>query len=166
MTLTVSVQDYKDAMSRLATGVTIVTAHGEDHPYGITVSAFTSVSIDPPMVLVCIDNRGSIRNVIQKSGHFAVHILGEDQQTLGMRFASPQLNMVQRFEGISHKQDGFYSPVIPDALASLDCHVHSAHEAGDHTVFFGTVMHCHLGNPKKPLVYHQRHWGTVMSSIM
>lgn len=130
--------EFRTALARWASGVTIVTSAAGDHIHGMTVSAFTSVSLDPPLVAVCADKTSDTLDVIAKSGVFAANILSADQQALSNRFASKK-DEHRRFEGIDWRAGATGSPILRGVLAALDCRVVASHDAGDHLIYVGSV---------------------------
>ncbi|MEO8499641.1 MAG: flavin reductase family protein [Vicinamibacteria bacterium] len=149
---------FLEAMSRFASGVTVVTAHHGGERVGLTASSFVSVSKDPPLVLVCVANTLLAREAIEKSGAFAVNILGVHQLEAGLRFAGLKPEPSDRFEGLSWDTGVTGSPLLEGSLASLDCRLHAAHEGGDHTIFVGEVLDARLADTGEALVYHSRVW--------
>ncbi|MCV2490977.1 flavin reductase family protein [Geodermatophilus sp. YIM 151500] len=127
-------------MRRFAAGVTVLTCRGPDGPEGITVSAFTSVSLRPPQVLVCLARGSRTLSTILTEGRFAVNVLGWQQRELATRFADRTRTPAQRFAGIAETTLVTGSPVVLDALASLDCLVAQVWPCGDHIVLVGDVV--------------------------
>jgi flavin reductase (DIM6/NTAB) family NADH-FMN oxidoreductase RutF len=124
-------------MGSFATGVTVVTARSaEGKPLGITVSAFSSLSLDPPLVLICIDHRASIHDHLGEGSNFAVNVLAEDQEAISARFASRDPD---RFSGINYTEGACGAPLIAGALAHIECRVVHAYPGGDHTIYVGQV---------------------------
>jgi flavin reductase (DIM6/NTAB) family NADH-FMN oxidoreductase RutF len=142
--------EFRTAMRSFAAGVTVVTTRDrEGRPSGLTASAFTSVSLSPPLVLVCIDHAATAHPDFREHGWFAVNILRREQEALSRRFA---LSGGDKFEGVSHRPGSSGLPLLDGTLASLECRVVEAHEAGDHTIFIGLVESATVaGGP--PLVY-------------
>jgi flavin reductase (DIM6/NTAB) family NADH-FMN oxidoreductase RutF len=141
---------FRSALSQFATGVTVVlTRDAAGAPAGLTVSAFSSVSLDPPLVLVCIDVRCDAHDPLAQSGTFGVSVLRETQEDISRRFAC---RGAEKFEGfvLEHGETG--ALLVPGALAHLECSVVAAHRAGDHTVFFGEVRAIRV-TAGRPLVY-------------
>jgi len=129
--------EFRKAMSRFASSVTVVTTRSENgEPKGLTVSAFCSLSLDPPLVLICIEKNASLHQFLKEGSHFAVNILSEDQELVSRRFASRDSN---RFEGIGHRKGATGTPVLEDVIAHIECIVQQCHPAGDHTIFVGQV---------------------------
>jgi flavin reductase (DIM6/NTAB) family NADH-FMN oxidoreductase RutF len=151
---------FKDALSRFASGVTVVTTSCDGRPYGLTVSAFSSVSVAPPRVLVCLDNGSDSKPFVERSGCFAVHILGREHVALGARFAKLDPNASDPFEGLAHSKGHTGSPILRECLAWLDCRVESALKVGDHTVFVGAVEAAgHTATDDgEPVLYYRRAW--------
>lgn len=132
--------------------------------HGLTASSFSSVSLDPPLVSVCLARSAFAHDLVRDSGVFGVTILGKDQATLGQRFA--------RFEpGADRFPDGEWetaktgSPLLASALGWLDCAVVHAHEGGDHTIFVGEVLAAATPRTTSPLLYHSRTWGQFADQL-
>jgi flavin reductase (DIM6/NTAB) family NADH-FMN oxidoreductase RutF len=150
---------YKDALSRFASGVTVVTTMHDDTPHGLTVSAFSSVSATPPRVLVCLGNATHSMPLVEKAGRFAVHILGREHVALGPRFAKFAPGASDPFEGLAYRLERTGCPVLVDCLAWLDCQVETTMVVGDHTVFIGAVEAAGFGaTDAEPVLYYQRGW--------
>jgi flavin reductase (DIM6/NTAB) family NADH-FMN oxidoreductase RutF len=141
---------YRRACAQFTTGITVVTAldsHG--HPHGITVNSFSSVSLDPPLVLVSIDLRNAILGHFISSSWFAINILAAHQEHLSRRFSSPAEN---RFIDVNWYPGASGTPILEGVLAHLECSVSRTFEAGDHTVLIGEVRHADYMEGK-PLLY-------------
>jgi flavin reductase (DIM6/NTAB) family NADH-FMN oxidoreductase RutF len=151
--LPVSSEKFRSALGRWASGVTIVTAAAGDRIHGMTVSAFSSVSLDPPLVLVCADKTSNTLEVIEAGGCFAVHVLRTGQEGLSNRFASKK-NEHRRFEGVEWRAGVTGAPLLPGVLAALDCRVVASHDAGDHVIYVGSVESADA-EEGTPLVYYQ-----------
>lgn len=149
---------FKQAMSQFASGVTVVTTLFEDKPIGITATAFTSLSADPPLILINLGKKLFTHQVVTDSGIFAVNILSTAQKELGMRFAGMIPNVTDRFEGVVTETAVTGSPLFKDALGWLDCRTWATYDGGDHTIFVGRVAAAHAVTSGAPLVYHNRQW--------
>ena len=147
-------EDLKNAYARWATGVTIVTARAGDRIHGMTVSAFNEVSLDPPLVLVCIDKSSSTREVIAEGKVFAVNILERGQADLSRVFASKD-DEGRRFVGLDYEAGVTGAPLLAGAVANLDCRLTATHDAGDHFIFIGEVVDLRLFEGE-PLMFHDR----------
>lgn len=133
-----------------ATGVAVAAATGRDgKPHGITVNSFTSVSLHPPLVLVCIGHKAATHGPFSTAAHFALNFLDESQQDLSERFASSH---PRRFEGLRWRAGETGAPVLEDALGVLECETWRKMDAGDHTVFLGLVRSARARDGR-PLVY-------------
>ena len=144
-------QDFRRALAQFATGITVVTTRGADgRPQGLTVNAFASVSLDPPLVLICIDRRSEVHAGLVEAGRFNVSVLAETQEEYSRRFAG---GGPLKFEGIELPLAPNGLPVIPEALAALQCRLAATHGAGDHTIYIGEVEGLEV-RPGRPLIYH------------
>ncbi len=146
-------EDFKSAMSRWATGVTIVTARAGDEIHGMTVSDFAGLSLDPPLVLVCADKDANTLGVVEKGRCFCVNVLAADQAALSNRFASKKHEW-ERFDGLDCDEGPTGAPLIPGALVSLDCSLEANHDGGDHVILVGRVEQI-VQRPGEPLVYFE-----------
>ena len=148
-----------------ATGVNIITTRGEDHAYGMTASAFSSVSLDPPLILVCIGISAAGSEMIRRNGVFAVNILAAEQEPISRFFASKDRPRGRdAFRGIPHRQSVSGSPIIEGVHGYLDCSVHAVHEAGDHLIFIGEVLSLGTDPEKEPLLFHGGQYKFVRSA--
>lgn len=146
---------FRAVLGRFASGVTVVTvldAHGRDH--GMTVSAFCSVSLDPPLVLVCVEHSASVHQVLLDTEYFAVSVLAADQEALARRFAEAGRGP-ERFAGLGYRRgERTGAALLDDALAVLECRRVAAHPAGDHTIIVGETESCALRDAR-PLLYYR-----------
>jgi len=141
---------FKQACALFATGITIATtADPSGRPHGLTANSFSSVSLDPPLVLVCIATRSAVHETFFTSKSFAINILSEDQRGLSERFAA---SGEDRFQGVDWEPGPLGSPWLAKALAKLECQTYDRHPAGDHTIFIGRV-YCVAIERGAPLVY-------------
>ncbi|WP_170837770.1 flavin reductase family protein [Streptomyces sp. TP-A0874] len=133
----------RNAWSNFPTGVTIVTSHDpvSDKPKGITVNSFTSVSLDPPLVLVCVDNRSSSCESITRSGYFGVHFLMSQQWETALAFARPD---APKFESLSWSTSEDGVPILDDFVVAMECELADQYPGGDHTIMMGRVKAAHL----------------------
>lgn len=147
---------FRDAMRHLPAGVTVVAVRAGEQVHGLTVSAFCSVSPDPPLVLVVIDHRHTAYPLLEQDGAvFAVNVLHQDQVELSNRFA--WLKDEDRFASGDWRRAVTGAPVLADALAWLDCVVRERYPAGTHTVYIGEVVASSVPRPDEPpLLYWNR----------
>ncbi len=144
---------WRNTMGSFASGVVIVTTTDEeDRPVGTTVSAFSSVSLDPPLLLVCLDHKSRTRAAVRRSGHFCINILSAGQGDLARLFAGP--GATDRFAEVEITPGTLGAPMIAGALASIDCRLHSLHAAGDHDILIGRGLNIEAA-PGDPLIYCQ-----------
>lgn len=146
-------------MGVFPTGVTVVAARGDDgDPYGLTVNAFTSVSLDPPLVLVCIDRGSSSHDRLVEAGTFTVSILSSDQEELATRFAFDPAELRFRDEEWRSEHDG---ALVPEGAAAwMVCDLDAVHPGGDHSILVGNVRHLGAG-ASDALVFYRGRYGTV-----
>jgi flavin reductase (DIM6/NTAB) family NADH-FMN oxidoreductase RutF len=149
-------KDFRATVGAFATGVTVVTTSGEQHAYGMTANAFSSVSLDPPLVLVCVIANSEGSQHIIRNACFAVNILQAEQEPVSRYFASRERPRGQdAFRDVPHHTGTSGSPIIHGALAYLDCRLHAAHDAGDHQIFIGEVLEIGATTTNtKPLLFH------------
>ena len=147
----ISSAEFRKTVGQFAAGVTVVTTRAPDgRPQGLTVSSFCSVSLEPPLVLVCVDHRSETHAGFKASGVFGVSILEESQEDLSRRFATAGED---KFHGIELITGRSGVALIPGALAHLECRIVKAPDAGDHTVYIGEVTSLGMW-PGRPLLYH------------
>jgi flavin reductase (DIM6/NTAB) family NADH-FMN oxidoreductase RutF len=150
--MTVSANDFKKALQLWASGVTVVTtSSGKYGVQGMTVTAFSSVSANPPLVLVCINNAADTGEGIKESQCFAVNVLTSNQQDLSNQFAGGS-NQQQRFEKTDWKVGVTGAPILNESLMSLDCKVVEKVLAGTHWIIIGEVQEC-VCRSGEPLLY-------------
>ncbi len=148
----ISADEFRRVLGHFATGVTtITTVDGDGRPTGLTASAFTSVSLEPPLVLVCVDHKSQSYPALLERGRFAVNILRLEQEAISKRFASTRLD---KFDGVPHRLGELGVPLVDGALAQLECVTVSTHVAGDHTILVGRVERAHFG-AGEPLIYYR-----------
>ena len=143
---------FRQLLGRFATGVSVVTVRGPGgRPLGMTASSVASVSLSPPLLLVAVDRMNDLHDALQAAPHFAVNILAADQEALSRRFADVDPN---RFEGVGYRESRAGVPLLNDVLAHIECDMHEAVSAGDHTVFFGLVVGGDV-TERVPLIYYR-----------
>jgi len=148
--MAVTQDEFRAALSRFPSGVTVVTTKdGTGKLHGITVSAFCSVSLEPPLILVCIEKITGSHAALKESGVFVVNILNETQSELSKHFAS---QLEDKFEEIEFGEGIHSLPILEGVAASLECRVHAEHDGGDHTIFVGEVEKITV-NDARPLAY-------------
>lgn len=160
-------RDLRNAFGQFATGVTVVTTiTPEGEPIGVTANSFTSLSMDPPLVLWCPGRHLRSLPAFERSSHFAINVLASDQHELSGKFAR---GASDKFEGVSVHEGVAGLPVLDGTVATFECRTVARHEAGDHVIYIGQIeRYAHAEG--KPLVFHgggyhdtQTHGGTVAS---
>jgi flavin reductase (DIM6/NTAB) family NADH-FMN oxidoreductase RutF/DNA-binding GntR family transcriptional regulator len=151
-----SANEFRDIIGRFASGVTVITAQHEDSRYGTTASAVSSLSLEPPMLLVCLNRSSSTQHAIAAAGHFAVNILSEGQADEAMRFAGTG----DKFAGVNVVAGTTGEPLLEDALANLECRVVEEVTGGTHSVFLAEVEHA-TGRQGAPLAYFRGKFGRL-----
>ena len=147
-------QDFRRTLGKFATGITVVTTlDGAGQPHGITVNSFTSVSLDPPLVLICIDKKTETHRILPQSGFFCANLLTDAQQDLSDRFAGRMPGLQDVFNDLAAHTEATGAPVLGDTLGFVDCRIVNAVDAGDHTVFIGQVEALGYNNEAEPLLY-------------
>lgn len=148
----ISPTELRGFAGHFATGVAVVTTlHPGGEPCGVTINAVTSLSLDPPLFLICLDHTSKTLDALQRSGHFGLHFLSREQTEISRVFASKQ---DRKFENIGHRPGRRGSPLIEGVVAAAECRVRELCPGGDHTIIIGEVeqVHVHGG---EPLLYHR-----------
>jgi flavin reductase len=156
----VTPHDFRAALGRFSSGVTVITVEtAEGHVHGMTASSFCSVSLRPPLVLVCVDHLAETYLHLRERGRFGVSVLKEDQEALSEFFADPERNpdAANRL-GIHYNHMKSGMPVVADTLANLDCEAVQDHAAGDHTIFVAEVKEVTVAEGS-PLLYFRGRYG-------
>lgn len=150
---------FRTVLGRLASGVSIVTTVGADGgDQGMTVSALCSLSLDPPLVLLCVDRNATMYPHLRTAAHFAVSVLALDQEPLSRRFAESRED---RFVGVAFTRELTGCALIDGALAQLECDLFAQHEGGDHTIFVGRVRRAVARDGVEPLLYYRGAYGRL-----
>ena len=161
----ISPAELRDAMGQFATGVTVVTSLDSDgEPVGTTANAVTSLSLDPPLVLVCFDLKSATLTAIRGHGAFAVNVLGQRQHELSTNFAKRGLAAV--WDGVTHHRGPTGSPRLADVIAVIECTVEHAFPGGDHEIVIGRVQHVETsGEAATPLVFWRGQYAALDGQI-
>lgn len=152
MSTSIDPQDFRETLALWPSGVTVLTARGADGPIGITVSSFSSLSLDPPLVLACVDKKAKSHDGLIAASGFVVHVLDRSQETISRAFARAG---TEKFDDVEWYAGPYGAPLLPLGVARLVCAHHEALDGGDHTILVGRVLEvARTGNP--PLVYWDR----------
>jgi 3-hydroxy-9,10-secoandrosta-1,3,5(10)-triene-9,17-dione monooxygenase reductase component len=155
--MNVDPDEFRRVLGHFVTGVTVLTTRDAvGAPAGLTVNAFASVSLEPPLVLVCVDRDSDTHDLIEAAGFFAVNVLADDQERISRRFAVDEKG--RKFDGLAWRDELTGAPILDDALAWVDCHVRSSCDGGDHTVWIGEVA---AGDAREgvPLLFYRGGYG-------
>jgi flavin reductase (DIM6/NTAB) family NADH-FMN oxidoreductase RutF len=149
--LTLDPDSFRSVLGRFASGVTVVTSRdeqGRDH--GMTVSAFCSVSLQPPLVMTCVDRSASMHDLLTLGRRIAINILAAGQEALSRRFSGPD----NRFDGVGYSRGLTGAALLDDVLATLECTVVRLYDGGDHTIVVSEVETA-SSRPERPLLYYR-----------
>jgi flavin reductase (DIM6/NTAB) family NADH-FMN oxidoreductase RutF len=154
--------DFRHALAHFATGVTVVTVErAPGRPYGMTANAFTSVSLDPLLILICVDQRSHLLPLLRQNGYFGVSVLKEGQQAVSIYFAQPDQSPESDAKvGVRYRRTPSGVPVLEDTIAQLVCRVVASNMAGDHTIFLGEVQSADLA-PGEPLLFFRSRYRQI-----
>lgn len=143
---------FRDVLGRFATGVTVVTSMSDGAPVGMTCQSFTSVSLDPPLVLFCPAKSSRAWPQIQRAGKFCVNLLAQEQLKLSNGFAA---RGTDKFKDVSWRPSATGAPLLDGVLGWVDCTVYAVHEAGDHYVVIGRVIDLGVNDAPHPLLFYR-----------
>ena len=145
-------RDFRKALGTFATGITVITTTLKNSaPVGITVNSFSSVSLEPPLVLWCLDNEADSYDIFAKCSNFAVHILHQDQEAISQAFSTKNNN---RFADLDWEAGEFGSPILKDYASCFQCETEISYAGGDHIILLGRVKAIATNKDKSPLIYH------------
>ena len=153
-----SSNDFRTAMGRFATGVTVVTSlDAQGEPHSMTANAFTSVCLDPPTVLLCLAHGTHTYGYVERSGKFGINILSEEQEDVGAYFAKRPEDRTGEMEyGYSISEGGV--PLLEGSMVFFSCTVVGSHVYGDHTVYMGEVKEVRQNEDGEPLMFYRSRW--------
>lgn len=159
--MAVTQAEFRRALGSFATGVTVITVDYDGEVHGMTANAFSSVSLDPPLVLVCVDRSARTHAHLHARQRFGVNVLAEDQQNISEYYARAAQDhrhaeeVGARFDRTAHS-----TPVLNGALAYLECRLHTVQDAGDHTIFIAEVEEV-VVRDGDPLLYHRGKYRSI-----
>jgi len=145
---------FKELMRRFAAGVTLVTFNENEKFGGLTVSSFCSLSMDPPLVLICIDRKIASHESLEKTDVFGVNICNSEQGKLAWDFASSKIDKNELIKSLPHTLTKLGTPLLEGCLATMECKITQKHDGGDHTIFVGQVEEGKFDENAEPLVYY------------
>lgn len=158
--MAVDTRALRDAFGCFATGITVVTTVDDrGEKYGVTANSFTSLSLEPPLCLFCLDNKALSFDAFQEARHFAVNVLAQEQEALSSNFARSN---VDKWNGVAYETWTTGAPILPGCVANLECDVEATHEGGDHVIIVGRVreMAYRDGNCR-PLLYYKGRYNAL-----
>ena len=143
-------REIRNVMGHFATGVTVITTKDRTgKPFGLTVNSFTSLSLNPPLVVVCVDKTVDCYSCFDETKVFAVNVLSEDQEELSRRFATKG---IEKFAGIQWRMGEHGSPLLDGVIGTIECKVTRSYEGGDHTIFLGEILSA-TAKGDRPLIF-------------
>lgn len=151
-------RQFKDALAQWPSGVTVVTTVLEGRFKGTTASSFSSLSLDPMLVMIALGKQLYTHQILSESGVFAVNILRAEQVAIAKMFAGMKPEITDRFAHVAHHTAQTGSPVFDESIGWVDCEIAHSYDGGDHTIFVGRVLEAGVGSGE-PLLYHNRRWG-------
>ena len=150
---------FRRVLGHFATGVNVVTGLTKDKtPVGLTVNAFTSLSLDPPLVLFCLDKRTASIDAFNKGNGFALNMLNDDQQDLSVIFST---KVEDRFDKVDHTFWDTGVPILRGCLANIECIIDAIHDGGDHLIIVGQVERLHQSDSGSPLLYFNGNYAQI-----
>ena len=150
---------FRKVLGNFATGITVVTGLTENEiPVGLTVNAFTSLSLSPPLVLFCLDKRTASIEAFDSEKCFALNMLNKDQQDLSVIFST---KVEDRFEKVEHTFWDTGVPILSGCLANLECKIDAVHDGGDHLIIVGLVVRLHQSDNGSPLLYFNGNYAQI-----
>ncbi len=154
--MAIDARELRNVMGNFATGVTIITTkNAAGKPFGLTANAFSSLSLDPPLLLICVDKKVDCYACFDESKVFGVNFLSEGQDQLSNRFATKG---IEKFEGVAYKLGELGVALLDDALAHIECKVANAYEGGDHTIYVGEIQSATVLNDRPLLFFRGKYF--------
>ncbi|HKD68318.1 MAG TPA: flavin reductase family protein [Candidatus Binataceae bacterium] len=142
--------ELRRVMGHFATGVTVITTFSKAGKlHGLTANAVSSLSLDPPLLVICVDKKAESYPSFEESGVFTVNILADDQEDISRRFA---VSGGEKFEGVAYRRGANGAPILSGSLAHLECKLHATYEGGDHTIYLGLIEEAET-REAKPLLF-------------
>ena len=155
---------FRNALGMFATGVTVVTSGKHPNFHGMTVNAFSSLSLEPPLVLVCVDTKTQMHSVLKETGSFTVNVLSRQQEAASRYFATSGRDPgLAQFENFPFALGKTGTPQLKDAICVLDCTVHSVAEGGDHDIYVGEVKALEFQDHDDPLLFYRGRYRGLQS---
>lgn len=148
--MAIDVRELRNVMGHFVTGVTVITTRDTNgKPFGLTANAFSSLSLDPPLVLICVDKKVDCYACFEGSKVFAINFLSEEQEHLSRRFATKG---IEKFEGLTYKTGECGVPLLEGAMGYIECKLLNGYDGGDHTIYVGEILDA-TASGERPLVF-------------
>ncbi len=158
--MSLSSHDFRKAMSHFSTGVAILTrCDAEGQPHGMTINSLTSASLEPPLLLFCLNKYSQTAHSFSEASSFAVNILSSRQESLARSFAARDL---KDWDGVEWRASSLGNPIFEGVIAALECQPKALHAAGDHHILIAEVHHLEIGSPDQPLVFFKSHFHALL----
>ena len=157
-------ETFKELMKRFASGVTLITFENEGILSGLTVSSFCSLSMNPPLILICIDKKIPSHNSLKNGASFGVNICTSEQGKLAWDFANSNINKNELILSLNHRMTDDKVPLLNDCLVSMECTLKNTYEGGDHTIFVGQIESGDFSEESEPLIYYKSGLGNFTSN--
>lgn len=151
--MSLSEGDVKDILCKFASGVCVITTSFEDNLYGFTATSFTSVSMDPPLILFCLSNKANSKIAFINNKNFAVNFLSNKQRDIAKSFATRSLN---KFVDLNFHISNLGNPLIDNNIGVLECELRVSYDAGDHVIIIGEIVSGFIGTNDLPAIYYER----------
>lgn len=159
--MSISNEDFKNALGQFATGVTVIAYQSEQKIGALTVSSFASLSLDPPLILFNLAKTAGSHDELIQSGNFSVNILADSQEDISNQCANPKTNKQEFLKTSGYTTDQTGSPLLTGCMANLDCQIGATHDGGDHTIIIGRVLATRVDDAKRPLLYFKRKYYSI-----
>ncbi|MBM9577642.1 flavin reductase family protein [Leptospira sp. 201903070] len=152
---------FKNALSHFPSGVTVITYSHLGKQSGLTVSSFSSLSLNPPLVLFCLQKNITSHDPIRNEGKFVINILAKDQDSISNQFASGKTDKHALMEELGCKKGELGLPILPDILSYIECEVEQFVDGGDHSIVIGRVISAGADDTRRPLLYYRRNYYSI-----
>ncbi|HHU08833.1 MAG TPA: flavin reductase [Intrasporangiaceae bacterium] len=152
----IDVGGFKRALGRYATGVVVVSAHSAGHDHAMTANSFTAVSLDPPLVLFCVEQDARFHDAVQDAGVFGVSVLAAEHRSIATWLSTPGRPLIGQLTTVPHTRGPNDCVLISGALAHLECEIRDVHAAGDHSIVVGEVIHLTASDDPPPALLYYR----------
>lgn len=154
-TMSIADENFKELMKRFASGVTLITYENEGKYGGLTVSSFCSLSMNPPLILICVDKKIPSHDLLKNGTSFGVNICNSEQGKLAWDFANSNVDKNELILSLKYSITDNKVPLLTDCMASMECSIKESYEGGDHTIFIGQIEKGNFDEESEPLIYYK-----------